>query len=382
MNFENSSLDDSLRRKIFMKIAVITRHAVTNYGSLLQSLATQRLIEKSGHSCMIIDYIRSDEEPENLDSTISYGKYPTNIVKRSLYTFLKRPETIREARVFRQMRGALNLTKKFSSLAELAETPPEADVYLTGSDQVWGPVADGSLDEAYFLSFVKEGRKVAFSASIGMLELAIQKKAFFTKHLMDYSTIAVREKSAADFLSEDHIRAEVVLDPALVLSAKEWEDMVPMSDKGWKKDYLLIYQLHNNPKLYGYAKEIAKSLGLQIIRVSPTLHHFLRGGKFVYIPRLEEFLSLIKNASFLMTDSFHGTAFALNFEVPFFDVLPKNGTSSRIVDLLDGTDLKERIVGDEGVRGRNCKIDFSYSNKVIQSERAKSLDLLQKMLMP
>ncbi len=362
---------------MLMKVAVITRHAITNYGSLLQSIATQSLLEQLGHSCEIIDYIRADEEPRNIDRTVSYSKYSTSSAKRAVYVFIKRPETIREARRFREMRRVLHLTRRYSSLAELSAAPPEADVYMTGSDQVWGPVADGSLDEAYCLSFVTGKRKVAFSASIGMLGFAMENVLFFKEHLADYSAIAVREESAVDFLVENGIRAQVVLDPTLLLSGEEWAKMASTQQR---ENYLLIYQLHNNPKLYNYAREIARNLGLRVLRVSPTLHHVLKGGKFIYMPQPADFLSLFKNATFLMTDSFHGTAFALNFKIPFLEVLPTNGTSSRIVDILKMTGLSERIVGEDGIRNKVYEMDFSHASSVLQAKREESFRLLNKML--
>lgn len=86
------------------------------------------------------------------------------------------------------------------------------------------------------------------------------------------------------------------------------------------------------------------------------------------------------NTTFLMTNSFHGTVFALNFKIPFFEVIPTNGTSSRIVDILEMTGLSERIVREDGIRDKVHEVDFSHVSSVLQAKREESLGLLDKIL--
>lgn len=364
-----------------MKVAVITRHAISNYGSLLQSIATQEIVKQLGHQCEIIDYIRTDEEYINWEKTILSAKPRwSSPLKRFVYLAIRQPESIIAGRKFQKMRCQnLSLTKRYSSLKELEEGVFCADVYMTGSDQVWGPVANGVYDSAYFLSFVPtESKKIAFAASMGKMKISEESLSLFRNNLPQYTNIAVREQTAADFLESEGIHCKTVLDPTLLIQAEKWTEM---ASPARKEKYVLVYQLHNNQKLNHFAKKIAARMNLPLVRVSPTLHQFNRGGKFVYLPDVSEFLSLIRNASFMVTDSFHGTAFAINFNVPFAEILPENGTNSRNVSILNLTGLADRIVTTEQELDQlSDSIDFAYANQVIAYKRRESMEILKGFL--
>ena len=140
-----------------MQIKVITRHTPNNYGSLLQSIATLRVIESLGHQCEIIDYWKRDEVGLQGILTSLQGKslWKNSLFKRMAYVALRYPgEKIAALRFDKMRRRYLKLTPRCYSMEELESL--QADVFMTGSDQVWGPLLDGGYDEAYFLSFVKE----------------------------------------------------------------------------------------------------------------------------------------------------------------------------------------------------------------------------------
>lgn len=358
------------------KVAVITRHAVSNYGSLLQAIATQRLIEQCGCSCEIIDYIREDETYRNCEKTLLKQKsYNSSVLKRCAYLALRQPESIRAGKRFEKMRKQyLHLTKRYSDLKQLTEEMPSADIYLTGSDQVWGPVADGTFDSAYLLSFTKEeNKRVAFAASFGRTNFSRETKEFFHKWLSRYDDIAVREDSAVKLLEEWGFGAKQVLDPTLLIDASEWEKLcTPIR----AKEYILIYQIHNDKRLSRYAKRVAKKYGLPLVRISASYHQILRGGRFRFCPPLGEFLSYVKNAKCLITDSFHGTSFALNFHTPFVEILPGE-TSTRNVSILRLTGLTDRILQDEDDLDLAIKpVDFSGADEKLELYKRESIKVL------
>ena len=173
-----------------MKVAVITRHAITNYGSLLQAMATQRVVEGFGHTCEIIDYVRSDESYQQHEITLLKRKtsWNNNPVKRLLYLALRQPESILAGRRFEKFQKKyLKMTKRFSSVDELSKEKIDADVFVTGSDQVWGPVENGTYDSTYCLSFVPEGKKkISYAASFGHTEMTAENKEFFHKKKKGY----------------------------------------------------------------------------------------------------------------------------------------------------------------------------------------------------
>lgn len=368
-----------------MKVAVITRHAISNYGSLLQAIATQKIIEEQEHDCEIIDYVRTDEEPQNWEKTTLSCKDGWNgdPVKRTIYLAMREPEGIKAGKKFYEMQKRyLHLTKRYSSLSELENNPPQANIFMTGSDQVWGPVCNGTYDSAYFLPFVpKNKKKIAFAASMGKMKLTDSAEKMFSEYLSKYSAVAVREDAAAEYLRNQGLTCDTVLDPTLMLDGNTWRRFYKKDKQISKGKYILVYQIHSNKELNVYSKEMSKRLGLPLVRVSPSFHQIARGGKFIYLPDVTEFLSLIDHASFMMTDSFHGTAFAINFNTPFAEVLPDNGTSSRNVSILNLTGLSDRIVTNHTELVQlESSVDFSNANKAVEKKREESKVVLKGML--
>lgn len=363
-----------------MDIKVITRHAPSNYGSLLQSIATITILERLGHTCEIIDYIRDDEHGLKAVITSLNGKqgWNGNPLKKLAYIALRYPEEkTAEIKFSRMRKKYLKLTQRCRAHEDLRLL--DADVFMTGSDQVWGPTLNGQYDEAYFLSFVTGKPRTAYAASFGRTDFTPQILAEYKKLLSTYSGIAVRENSAVDLLTQMGIScAGQVLDPTLLLTGEEWSKRIKRNMEG---KYVLVYQLHNNPVLTDYALRFARHTGLPLYRISPTFHQIRRGGKFIYLPDLDEFLSYIKNCTYFLTDSFHGTAFALNFNKQFIEILPNNKTGSRNQSILQLTGLTDRILTDFNDFSMADKvIEYTSVNNILAKERQKSIAILKSLL--
>lgn len=366
-----------------MKVAVITRHAICNYGSFLQSYALQKAIEKLGNEAIIIDYIREDEEYHKRINVAlkKSNRWNKNILMRTIYKLSRYPETVLMEKKFAKFRKQhLNMTKLYSSLQELKDDKPQADIYCTGSDQVWGPISLDNYDPAYFLDFTNdEDVKISYAASFGKTKFAGDSMTYFEKALKKYRYLSVRENSAAEIISNMGIdKVEQVLDPTLLLNADEWSKLIEKEIAG---KYVLVYQIHSNPELDKYAEEFAKKVNLPLLRVSFYLHQVCRSGKLIYLPTIGEFLSYIKNAEYMITDSFHGTAFAINFNTQFVNVV-HDETATRNQSLLQLTGLTDRIVTDKkNFDIFDKKIDFSMVNKIIEENRKQSVDRLKTFLM-
>ena len=365
-----------------MKAAVITRHGISNYGSLLQAMATQQVIEDLGHTCEIIDYIRNDESYMQHEKTLLKRKpeWNDNPVKRMMYLAVRQPAGIAAGKYFEKaQKKYLKLSKRYTTGEQLVRDRPEADVYITGSDQVWGPVENGSYDSSYCLSFTEESdRRIAYAASFGHTDMTPELENYYKKWLSRYESIAVREDSAVEILRNMGIQAVQVLDPTLLLDASYWSRYTQPIREG---KYLLIYQLHNDRRLDEYAEKAAASTKLPLIRISASLHQISRKGKFVWLPETGQFLSYIKNAECLITDSFHGTAFAINFHTPFVEVLPDNNTGTRNMSILKMTGLTDRIltnVNDTALAER--KIDYTEADRILADKRKESLGILRSMI--
>jgi len=369
-----------------MKVAVITRHAVLNYGSFLQTYATQKIIEQLGYECEIIDYIRKDEHYSVIEKTLLRPKPQWNKswVRKAVYLALRQPESFIAGKKFEEHRiKYLNLSKRYSSAQELKQDLPQTNCFMVGSDQVWGPVGAGVLDDCYFLSFVdKGGYKFSYASSFGRIDYSIDEENHMGDLLKRFNLRLVREDSAIDRLKKMGLEAEQVLDPTLLLDRDSWLSKAHEQNinKG-KSGYILVYQLHKDSRLGQYAKELAKQKGKKLFRVSPTLHHITRPGRFVYCLDPFKFISVLSNAGYLITDSFHGTAFAINLNIPFVEILPNDGTGTRNMSILRMTGLTDRVLSDYNDYAlADKKIDFEGVNIKLQKERSKSLQLLKEML--
>lgn len=366
-----------------MNVKVITRHGPSNYGSLLQSVATIEAINSLGHQVEIIDYQRADERGMQSVRTALNKKtqWSNNGIKSMAYLMTRWPEEyVAQARFDGFRKKYLPMTKRFKSADELDSI--EADLFITGSDQVWGPIGKDDYDAAYFLSFVTKGRKAAYAASFGRTDFNETIRRNYASLLAQYDGLSVREDSAREVI-KDLIKKDVpqVLDPTLLLNEADWAKVIGFSNDFPQGKYLLIYQIHNNPGLNHYALALSKLMGLPVFRVSPTFHQFNRGGKFIYLPEPSRFLSLIKNAEMMVTDSFHGTAFAINLNTPFVEILPSNGTHTRNQSILKLTGLQNRIVTDTtDMETPFREINFEKVNEIIDLHRKESLSVLRDML--
>ena len=368
-------------------LKVITRHAPSNYGSLLQSIATIRTIERLGHECEIIDYQRPDERGlKSVLTQASRKKAYANPMKKMLYVAIRYPlEKYAQVKFDKMRRKYLKMTPRCSSHQDLKKL--EADVFMTGSDQVWGPTVDGRYDSAYFLQFVESHTpKLAYAASFGKTKFDERTVVEYKSLLAEYDKIAVRENSAVTMLHDWGLNNCVgqVLDPTLLLDSEEWKRLLVDESDSRKyegKKYILVYQIHNDPKLSDYAKRLAKHADLALLRVNPILHQKVRGGKFICCPDLGEFLALIDNASCIVTDSFHGTCFAINFGKQFIEILPNNATGTRNQSILELTGLSNCILRDFNDYSLIDElIDYGKVHEILKNERAESIQVMKDLL--
>lgn len=366
------------------KVDIITRHAIANYGSILQSYATQKILEKYGYDSEIIDYVKKEERGYHVVKVYCKNLkfWNKNFFTRAIYYITQAPNYEISYRKFKKFRKRiLKLTKRhYESFQELKDNPPEADIYCTGSDQVWTKIGTEKYDRAYFLEFVPPNSKcISYAASFGKEEIAQELQKNLKQLLKKYSRILVREESAIKILMDNRItNAKQVLDPTLLLKKEEWQKICAPKIK--ETDYVLVYQLHQNKQFEEYADKFSKKVGLKLIRLSCSMNSFLGKGKLIYMPTPEEFLKYFEDAKFVLTDSFHGTVFSLIFNKKFIDILPKN-TGTRIESILKVTNLEDRILKDySDFSIVEKEINYNEVNQIMESERKKSLEILKKAL--
>ena len=220
---------------------------------------------------------------------------------------------------------------------------------------------------------------VAYAASFGDSHFEQDDYQKLNEKLKNFNAIGLRENQMIPYVAS-HVDVPVqrVIDPTLLLDASFWNKYLsPIKIE----NYVLVYQLHNDEKLGRYAKRVADEMNLPLVRISASFHQITREGKFVWCPEMGQFLSYIKNATCMITDSFHGTAFAINFNTPFVEVLPNNNTGTRNMSILRMTGLSHRILRDEeDIQLAKNKVDFTEANEVLKEKRIESLEILKKMI--
>lgn len=372
-----------------MKVSVITLHTVNNYGSVLQTYATQKVLENLGCKVEFIDYYRKDntgeaavEKAMNSPMMQKYKKIwninglTRGMVKIPLRVMLKR----KKAPMKNFLNKYINLTpKEYYSYEEILADIPKADVYMTGSDQVWNSIWNNGIEKAFFLEYAPEGKKrVAFAASIGRESLDDYEIEPTKKMLKKYSAISMREQSGVELLADLGINSTLILDPTLMLDANEWRKLAAKVDE--REPYLLIYQLNPNKKMDKYAIELAKRRNLKIIRVSYGYSGKQKAGKCLVCPKVETLLGYFDNAACVLTDSFHATAFSLNLSTEFISILPDR-FGTRINNILSLTNTENRRLDDyNDFDIVDHKIDFEEVQKIFCRSREAGIDFLKKAL--
>ena len=249
---------------------------------------------------------------------------------------------------------------------------PEADVFLTGSDQVWNALGDGTVDGAFFWEGVKRlpGRRIiSYAASFGCDAVTSGYEQKVGELLAHYDAISVREDSGVSIVESYGYAARQVLDPTLLLKGDEWAKLSSDS-KVPSRPYVLVYNLHPDSKMLDYVSQKAAGSGFEIVSVCPTFRR--RIGRHVILPTLPEFLGLFLNAACVYTDSFHGTALCINLGIPFVEVFPKEN-AARNRSLLRLFGLENRSWDDFEGNAWTDDIDWRHVHSVLAFERERSM---------
>lgn len=361
-----------------LKIKVLTFHAVSNHGSVLQALATQKKLESLGFEVEFIDYRRSDcVNSFNLVKFWNKGKrFPVTWVRAMILW----PQFKRWERMFGRFRKRyLNIgTPMYTTEEQLKSFPIDADIYCVGSDQIWNSDWNGGIIPPYFLSFIPDDCvKISYSSSFGVTQIAESEKTQIKQLLSSFKYISVRESTGVEILNDLGLVGEHILDPTLNMNQEFWAQYTPK--RMVKEPYLLIYQLYSSREFDRYALDVAKRKGLKLVRLCTLYHQLVRPGKGILAPNIEDFLSLIQFADLVITDSFHATAFSVNLNRNFISIIPKFG--GRIYSLLEMVGLSDRAVtklDDISIADRD--VDFTHANEVLDGMRAKADVYLRKAL--
>lgn len=318
-----------------MRIGLLTFHSAYNYGAVLQCYALTRIINESGHQCETIDYRpRYFWELYNMTKTFSLTHPP-------IKTWLKHLKVrgilkAKNHNFEKFIRENIPLSEKtFNTEDELNDNISDYDMLITGSDQVWNDRC-ASFDPVYFANFpaAQKMRKASYAASFGFNQVPEALANEYKKRLASYNCLSVREENGMKIINDlIHREATVCCDPTLLLTKEQWEDIV--ENNTYDEPYILIYYVNKTQKLQQYAQQIAMKYGYKIICVPCNMDINVITGKndnglvdqTIIDCSPQQFISLIKNAEMVLTNSFHGTVFSIIFEKYFWVDLQINATT-------------------------------------------------------
>jgi len=350
-------------------IGILTWHYYYNFGSALQTYASESVISRIGN-CEIINYRNPElysisplSEFAHYIISVTVGK----IINRFYYPYME------------FQRKHFNQTKLLKSKSEVVEYTKKYRTIVCGSDQIWAPSV---LNDIYLLDGVDSHKvnKVSYAASFGINSIPDDLKGVYKKALSDYSHISVREEKGKELLSNIfNINSTVVLDPTLLLDSKTYEKLIKPCKI--KKGYVFCYFLSENDSYYDRLKQYEEDKVLVGYAASKgkfdvTLNNIGPG----------EFLWLIKNADTIITDSYHGMIFSLIFHKDFyvyerFSSKDVNNQNSRIETLMALLSLYDRIVPFDAMSIQTAS-DINYRNVdiILEENRKKSLLFLREAI--
>lgn len=358
-------------------LLIATRHAVPNYGSILQTIATVRTFENLGFNVEILNYIPDLEKPENLHiPMLANSRFRDAKIRGAIYRMVRKPDFWRMGLAFKQFQKAtLPLTGEINSIEEYYLRIGEYDAYITGGDQVWGPIATSEYDRLYFWDFLTKKNIFSYSSSFGKADIQASKQDTIRGMLEKYKYLTVREDTAVKIIKKmgfDNV--DQVLDPVFMPDTQYWKEFSKKPQT--TRPYMLVYQVHASKSFEEYTRDIAKKKGLELIRVSNSFAHSIRSGKFAYLPTPEEFLGYFEACKYVITDSFHATVFSIIFEKQF-SVFHSGITNTRIESLLRKFDLKSRLIQDNSDFSQLKKeVDYSRVSKELKQQRDSSLGVI------
>lgn len=366
-----------------MKIGIVTYHRPHNYGALLQAYSLKTYIARLGHNVEIIDYWPLYHSAiYKLFHNFSKLKLRSKIKKIAL-------TVVGILKIYKRISGYSNFCTKFLGLHRKPAYSQQTslaslnyDLIIYGSDQIWRkqktPLFEG-FDDVYFGEHIPSARKVTYAASMGVININEHDRVFIKKALKNFNTLSVREAALKTTISELTDKEVVqVLDPVFLNGKEEWLKLIPANGK--KHQYVLLFKLLNNAESVILADTIAEYSGCSVIEIPGTnVNPLLIGSRYKQTESPLGFLSLIYNASFIVTSSFHAVAFSLLFEKQFYAIGLKDN-SDRVLTLLSNLGIKQRYLNNLNEIDYKEKINYNEVTPLLKKQIEYSSNYLNNVL--
>ena len=351
-----------------VKIGIVTIHWGVNYGSVLQTYAlSHKIMEiRPQSNVKVINYLpKVDSIRRRYFYTKRYS-WPKNI----LYLAVTMPVKMKNQFVFTEfLKHNVPLSAPLYSEEEVRDMFSDLDICITGSDQVWNSDYNEGFDPVYYLSFVSETTKrLSYAASIGRDDFSMEEQSKVKEALEKFNGISVREISAQKIINR-YAKCEVVLDPVFLLSHEEWEKLFKHV-RHLPDHYVLLFCIGAiSNEIKSFTKKLSKEKGIEIVELQfGNVWTKDRIRKTILNKSPGQFLWLVDKADFVVTNSYHGTAFSIHFKKQFY--VFKRTYNSRIESLLSVFNLQKRMI-ENGEVDLEC-IDYTKVEEVKKEWITKS----------
>lgn len=383
-----------------MKLAILTRLAGYNMGTTLQAYAMSKFVEQIGYPNIVINYneyaghwkwkVKPIINSNLLNLMKIFPRFSNAVFHKKFKELTRSFEQMNKFHQFEK--DFIPLTKrKYNSIKTLSKDFKSLDACICGSDQIWSPYF---FDPVFFLTFITSSRtkKIAYAPSIGVTDknLISEKQC---QLMQDISYLSCREREGAELIKKITQREiPVVLDPTLMIEPKDWERITSKSNLGRDHKYILTYFLHTDyykdtiPHIY--IDKLKQKTGLPVYNISlfNLVNDIQADKQFSTIGPLE-FLSLVKHAEWVCTNSFHCCIFSFIFKRHFFvfERFMKNSSNnanqnSRISNLMSLFNLTEAITDPNSTPKLDIIYDFEQGLKNIKIEKERSINYLKNAL--
>lgn len=363
------------------RIGILTMHRVQNYGSALQAYALQEYITQLGYDAELIDYLFPNGKHKQHRSL-------KKVIKSTLFRWIFSLPILRKNKRF------IRFYSDYYKCSELRFDTPQGlmqydypyDILITGSDQVWNPIHI-LTDTSFFLPFARPHTpKIAYAPSFSVSSIPEGFDSIIRPYIETYSYISVREKSGLDIMKTLTAKeASMVCDPTLLLTKADWSTLAAQSEIQFNEPYILVYILsyayNPYPAINTIIEKVQQELDMPLILLdAPILDMKFKNARFIKDAGPAEFLYLVQHASFIITTSFHGTAFAVNFGIPFYSVIrDRSGFDTRMVDFLETVDADRAIVYDRPI-DKPIAMNFERIEKRLEDIRHHSQTYIKKSI--
>lgn len=346
------------------KIAVSTfNNSKNNYGALFQSCGLCSFLTKMGYDVSYVTVTNRAKAKKGKAAKVkALIKKIINLPKKKLFH--------KKTQAFINFAEKTQNQIKYENTQQLKANPPKADVYISGSDQVWNPK---HINEDFFLTYAPAGaKKISYAASMGNEIVPDCNRERFEKYIKEYQHISVREDTMIDIISKYTDKpVHQNIDPVFLKTKEEWLALSEEYPKLKYDKFILVYVLEWEEEHFRKLQQLKKLTGLPIVSVSIGNIKRTNADQIIYDASPEQFLYLLSRAEYVVATSFHGTAMSIIFNKPFLAFLGKD-KPTRIESLMRHFGIENY----DSIESLNNKTDYEAINKIIAEDRKTAKEYL------